>query len=105
MSLSKLRRSYFSDLATPPSSDYYDPSNEEQDDLRMEMLEKGLESAFQYLQHHGEVVILDGTHISNKRRKVVERRVEESGGVVDLVWVESLAIDEDVIEKHMEFVR
>ena len=57
LSLAKIRHS-FPGNEGPPSAEYYDPASEKNDILRMEVVKRGLDSAIQFLNHHGNAIII-----------------------------------------------
>ena len=82
---------------------FFDPNNEQAAHIRDEIAMATLDELLDYiLDHGGSVGIFDATNSTLERRKlVIERIRERAGPELGVLFLESLCIDEQLLESNM----
>ena len=82
---------------------FFDPNNEQAAHIRDEIAMATLDELLDYiLDHGGSVGIFDATNSTLERRKLVIERIRERAGLeLGVLFLESLCIDEQLLESNM----
>ena len=85
------------------SAQFFDPENEKASRLREQLAMATLDDLLDYiLDQGGSVGIFDATNSTLKRRKVIMEKVRERAGPeLGVLFLESLCIDENLLESNM----
>ncbi|KAI9699264.1 MAG: hypothetical protein M1836_002874 [Candelina mexicana] len=85
------------------SADFFDPHNRKAAQLREQVAMSALDDLLDYvLDRGGSVGILDATNSTLERRKLIMRRIRERGGPeLNVLFLESLCVDEHLLESNM----
>lgn len=86
------------------AAEFFDTSNEEYTSSRMELLACALEDSVGYLNRGGEVAILDGTNVTEARRRLIRERMQREDGY-EILWIESICEDPQVIAHNVAQLR
>ena len=82
---------------------FFDPKNEQATHMRDEIAMATLDELLDYiLDHGGSVGIFDATNSTLERRKLVMERIRERAGrELGVLFLESLCVDEQLLESNM----
>ncbi|CAM9491025.1 unnamed protein product, partial [Ectocarpus fasciculatus] len=76
-------------LGSKKSANFFDPQNKESYQQRVDLMTAALEDVMRYLNHGGEIAILDGTNTTQDRRDIIRTRAAKENGF-DILWIESI---------------
>ncbi|XP_050549021.1 6-phosphofructo-2-kinase/fructose-2,6-bisphosphatase-like [Daktulosphaira vitifoliae] len=85
------------------SHDLFRKENREAAEIRQLSVQEAQEDATKWLQEGGDVAILDGTHITQERRKTVHDHFAKKMGF-KVLFIECVCDDEMLIEKNVKEV-
>ncbi|KAF2840308.1 bifunctional 6-phosphofructo-2-kinase/fructose-2,6-bisphosphate 2-phosphatase [Patellaria atrata CBS 101060] len=89
--------------AMDQSASFFDPSNRKAALIREQVAMETLDEALEFLLvKNGSVSILDATNSTMERRKLLMKRIREKAGPeLNVLFVESLCLDEHLLESNM----
>ncbi|KAL9063949.1 MAG: hypothetical protein Q9161_009181 [Pseudevernia consocians] len=90
-------------MEKPHDASFFDPNNEEAAHIRDEIAMATLDELLDYiLDQGGSVGIFDATNSTLERRKLVMERIRERAGPeLGVLFLESLCVDEQLLESNM----
>ena len=83
------------------TADFFDPSNSNACQQRLEVFLAVLEDVSRYLGRGGDVVIIDGTHTTRDRRNCIVQEMEKKRGY-NVLFIESVCDSEEIIMRHTD---
>ncbi|TKA77397.1 hypothetical protein B0A55_03238, partial [Friedmanniomyces simplex] len=91
------------DEAIEQNSAFFDPDNKKASQIREQVARETLDELLDYILHkNGSVGILDATNSTSERRKMVMERIRERAGPdLNVLFLESRCVDENLLEANM----
>ncbi|KAK3111853.1 6-phosphofructo-2-kinase [Teratosphaeriaceae sp. CCFEE 6253] len=85
------------------NSAFFDPSNKKASQIREQVARETLDELLDYILYkNGSVGILDATNSTSERRKMVMERIRERAGPdLNVLFLESRCVDENLLEANM----
>ena len=101
--MSHYRRTMFPGIK---GKDWWSWENAEGREVREQCARVALQDLLRFFKEEGgEAAVYDGTNINRERREMVknvlEREAEESGMMIELVWIESICKDQNIVEANI----
>lgn len=83
---------------------FFDPENQKASQIREQLARETLDELLDYILHqNGSVGILDATNSTLERRKMVIDRIRERAGPdLNVLFLESRCVDQDLLEANMK---
>lgn len=89
-------------VGTVPA-EFFDPHNQEGEDVRKQCAIKALNDMSKFLSEGGHVAILDGTNTTRTRRNMIKEFFMDTHlKTGELIWVESICTDKSIVERNVE---
>ncbi len=94
----ELRRRMSQELGSTSHAGFFSPDNPEGVTFREKIAATNLENARRFLDDEGDVVILDASNVSRKRRRLIQETFPE----FPVLFVECMNADDEALEANLE---